>query len=136
MAWMQWSLDRIEAASPASAGRVTARRLNRLEDRNTIRDLLGITFDALTFDPTRDFPPDGAGYGFDNIGDVLSVSPLHMEQHLSAAEQILDRAIAVDALDGPRMWRFEPKALHMAGLGKFAGADLSSSAGAFSPRAW
>ena len=48
-------------------GRVTVRRLNRVEYRNTIRDLLGVDFDA-----ESQFPPDDTGYGFDNIGDVLN----------------------------------------------------------------
>jgi cytochrome c553 len=132
--WMQWNLDRATDAAPPVAGRVTARRLNRLEYRNTIRDLVGITFDPLTFDPTRDFPADGAGYGFDNIGDVLSVSPLHMEQYLSAAEQILDRAIVIEGLDGPRTRRFEAKELRVAGMGSLAGSD--PAADRWTPRAW
>jgi len=134
VAWMQWNLDRIAATVPPSAGRVTARRLNRLEYRNTIRDLLGVTFDPLAFDPTRDFPADGAGYGFDNIGDVLSVSPLHMEQYLSAAEQVLDRAIVIEGLDGPTTRRFEAKALRVAGIGAAAGADPAGDA--WTPRGW
>ena len=49
------------------------RRLNRIEYRNTIRDLVGVYFD-----PTEDFPSDDIGHGFDNIGDVLTLSPLLM----------------------------------------------------------
>ena len=51
------------------AGRVTIRRLNRTEYNNTIRDLVGVDFK-----PADDFPADDVGYGFDNIGDVLSLS--------------------------------------------------------------
>ena len=51
-------------------GRVTVRRLNRVEYRNTIRDLLGVDFDT-----DKEFPPDDAGHGFDNIGDVLTLPP-------------------------------------------------------------
>src|SRR5204863_7391694 len=51
-------------------GRVMARRLNRVQDNNTIRDLLGVHVR-----PADEFPVDDSGYGFDNIGDVLSVSP-------------------------------------------------------------
>ncbi len=64
------------------------RRLNRTEYNNTIRDLIGVDFQ-----PAADFPSDDVGYGFDNIGDVLSISPLHMEKYLDAAEQIARRAI-------------------------------------------
>lgn len=65
-------------------GRVTLRRLNRVEYNNTIRDLLNVTFN-----PADDFPSDDVGYGFDNIGDVLSMSPLLMEKYLAAAERIM-----------------------------------------------
>lgn len=69
-------------------GRVTMRRLNRTEYRNTIRDLVGVDFD-----PTEDFPSDDIGHGFDNIGDVLTLSPFLMERYLAAAEQIMSKAI-------------------------------------------
>lgn len=69
-------------------GRVTIRRLNKTEYTNTIRDLTGIEFKR-----TDDFPSDDVGYGFDNIGDVLSISPLLLEKYLYAAEQIADEAI-------------------------------------------
>lgn len=69
-------------------GRVTIRRLNRTEYTNTIRDLVGIEFRR-----SDDFPSDDVGYGFDNIGDVLSISPLLMEKYLFAAEQIAEEAI-------------------------------------------
>jgi Protein of unknown function (DUF1592)/Protein of unknown function (DUF1588)/Protein of unknown function (DUF1587)/Protein of unknown function (DUF1585)/Protein of unknown function (DUF1595)/Planctomycete cytochrome C len=73
-----------------NVGRVTIRRLNRTEYNNTIRDLIGIDFK-----PAEDFPADDVGYGFDNIGDVLSVSPLLLEKYLSAAEMILEQVIVV-----------------------------------------
>ena len=74
-------------------GRMTAHRLNRNEYTNTIRDLLGIRFRA-----ERDFPVDDSADGFDNIGDVLTVSPLLMERYLSAAERIAGWALATDNL--------------------------------------
>jgi len=73
-------------------GRVTIRRLNRVEYNNTIRDLVGVDFQ-----PAKDFPADDTGYGFDNIGDVLSLSPLLLEKYLAAAEKILDAAIVTEA---------------------------------------
>lgn len=69
-------------------GKVTIRRLNRQEYDNTIRDLLGVDFQ-----PAKDFPSDDVGYGFDNIGDVLSISPLLTEKYLNAAEKIAQKAI-------------------------------------------
>ena len=64
------------------------RRLNRTEYNNTIRDLLGVDLR-----PADEFPNDDSGYGFDNIGDVLSTSPLLMEKQLAAAERIARTAI-------------------------------------------
>ena len=72
-------------------GRVTMRRLNRQEYTNTVRDLVGADFN-----PTEDFPADDLGHGFDNIGDVLSLSPLLMERYLDAAETITSRVILVN----------------------------------------
>jgi hypothetical protein len=83
--------DRADRDGKPDPGRVTMRRLNRVEYKNTIRDLIGIDFD-----PTDDFPSDDIGHGFDNIGDVLTVSPLLMERYLSAAENIMGRAIVPD----------------------------------------
>ena len=74
-------------------GRVTARRLNRAEYSNTIRDLLGVDYAA-----QRDFPTDDSGHGFDNIGDVLTISPLLMEKYVNAAERIAARALGADPL--------------------------------------
>ncbi|MBM3215296.1 DUF1592 domain-containing protein [Candidatus Poribacteria bacterium] len=78
-------------------GRVTMRRLNRVEYRNTIRDLIGVDFD-----PTETFPSDDIGYGFDNIGDVLTLSPALMERYLAAAESIAFRAITPEPPPVPK----------------------------------
>jgi hypothetical protein len=72
-------------------GRVTIRRLNKTEYTNTVRDLVGIDFD-----PAADFPTDDSGYGFDNIGDVLSLPPVLFERYLQAAEKIMSAAILND----------------------------------------
>ncbi len=73
---------------PRDPGRVTIRRLNRNEYNNTIRDLLGVDFR-----PADDFPSDDVGYGFDNIGDVLSMPPILLEKYLTAAENITVRVL-------------------------------------------
>ncbi len=75
------------------AGRVTARRLNRVEYNNTIRDLLGVAAR-----PADEFPVDDSGYGFDNNSDVLSVSPLLMEKYMQAAETISRLAVYGETL--------------------------------------
>jgi mono/diheme cytochrome c family protein len=77
-------------------GRVTARRLNRSEYTNTIRDLLSVNFQA-----DKNFPTDDSGEGFDNIADILSVSPVLMEKYIEAAERIAARAIGADPLPKP-----------------------------------
>ena len=69
-------------------GRVTARRLNRAEYNYSIHDLLGVDPH-----PADDFPPDDSGYGFDNIADVLSLSPVLMESYLNAAEKVAHEAV-------------------------------------------
>ncbi|MGH7223767.1 MAG: DUF1587 domain-containing protein, partial [Gemmataceae bacterium] len=88
-------LANIDCTQGRHAGRVTLRRLNRAEYNNTIRDLVGVDFK-----PATDFPNDDVGYGFDNIGDVLSLSPLLLEKYLAAAESILDKAIVL--VDPPK----------------------------------
>jgi mono/diheme cytochrome c family protein len=82
---------RADRTGKPDPGRVTIRRLNRTEYNNTIRDLVGVDFD-----PTEDFPSDDIGHGFDNIGDVLTLSPVLMERYLAAAESIMQRAIVPD----------------------------------------
>ncbi len=85
-------------------GRVTARRLNRNEYSNTIRDLLAVDFRA-----EKDFPSDDSGYGFDNIGDVLTISPVLMEKYINAAERIAARAIGADPLPKPLEAQYHAK---------------------------
>ncbi len=89
--WIESEFERADRLVKPDPGRITARRLNRAEYNNTVRDLLGVNFR-----PADDFPQDDSGYGFDNIGDVLSLSPVLMEKYLSAAE-----AIARNAVFGP-----------------------------------
>ncbi|QDT39521.1 DUF1592 domain-containing protein [Stratiformator vulcanicus] len=105
-------------------GRATARRLNRIEYRNTIRDLCGIEFDAADH-----FPSDDVGNGFDNQADILTVSPLMLEKYLTAAEQIAEEAIVVDlestkdiALDltGSFLWdRTETRTVELPEAGRY-----------------
>ena len=80
--------ERADKNAKPDPGRVTVRRLNKVEYNNTIRDLVGVDFN-----PADDFPSDDVGHGFDNIGDVLTLSPVLMERYLSAAESIMSRAI-------------------------------------------
>jgi hypothetical protein len=97
-----WLESQLDAGTPY-AGRVTARRLNRAEYNNTIRDLLGVDFR-----PADDFPQDDTGYGFDTIGDALSVSPVLMEKYLAAAEKIVQRAMFGGEKLSPTVVRHQP----------------------------
>ena len=85
--WIKAGAFGFDPANP-DPGRVTLRRLNRVEYRNTVRDLMGIDFRA-----DAEFPADDAGYGFDNIGDVLSTSPLLLEKYMQAADTIVAQAV-------------------------------------------
>ena len=87
-AWLEAELQRIERTTPPDPGRVTARRLNRNEYNNTIRELLGVDVR-----PADDFPQDDSGYGFDNIADVLSLSPVLMEKYVAAADRVARMAL-------------------------------------------
>ncbi|MBI2685663.1 MAG: DUF1592 domain-containing protein [Acidobacteria bacterium] len=99
--WVDAQITRHDAATPPEPGRVTARRLNKAEYTNTVRDLLGIDFLA-----AADFPNDDSGYGFDNIGDVLSLSPVLMEKYLAAAEKISRLAVVTVKASRPTANRY------------------------------
>jgi Protein of unknown function (DUF1592)/Protein of unknown function (DUF1588)/Protein of unknown function (DUF1587)/Protein of unknown function (DUF1585)/Protein of unknown function (DUF1595) len=86
-------LDTMLCDPARDAQRVAIRRLNRAEYNNTIRDLIG-----LDVRPADEFPSDDVGYGFDNIGDVLSTPPVLLEMYLAAAEKVVARAFASDAI--------------------------------------
>ncbi len=86
--WIEGEFARADRLIQPDPGRVTARRLNRAEYNHTVRDLLGVDFK-----PADDFPQDDSGYGFDNIGDVLSLSPVLMEKYLAAAEKVARAAV-------------------------------------------
>ena len=94
----QWIKNAVFEADPLNPdpGRVTIRRLNRVEYQNTIRDLVGVEFDT-----QGEFPPDDTGHGFDNIGDVLTLSPMLLEKYLVAAEKIIAQAVPVVASVAP-----------------------------------
>jgi len=86
--WIESRLSHSGYQRKDNPGRVTARRLNRVDYNNTIRDLLGVHIR-----PADEFPVDDAGYGFDNIGDVLSVSPMLMEKYMAAARKVSRLAV-------------------------------------------
>ncbi len=89
--WIKSAVKPDDCGRTFDPGRVTIRRLNRAEYNNTIRDLLGVDFH-----PADDFPSDDVGYGFDNIGDVLTLPPILMEKYLAAGESVSEEAILVE----------------------------------------
>ncbi len=118
-AWIEQELAKFDCTKMTDPGRVTIRRLNRVEYNNTIRDLMGVDFQ-----PAADFPSDDVGYGFDHIGDVLSMSPLLMEKYLAAAEKIVETAIwAEDPYRAPRK-TFDAAALEQTTGGGLHGPKL------------
>lgn len=98
LAFIETHVFKIDHKNP-DPGRVTIRRLNREEYRYTIKDLLRIDF------PVNDIlPVDDTGYGFDTIGDVLSISPLLMEKYLEAAQAVVAKAVPTDGPEIVEWW--------------------------------
>ena len=95
LTWIDDAVFPVDPNNP-DPGHVTLRRLNKTEYKNTIRDLLGVEVDV-----DEILPPDDSGYGFDNIGDVLTLSPVHLERYLEAARIALDKAIDLGPLRKP-----------------------------------
>lgn len=93
--WIERRIFELDPDNP-DPGRVTIRRMNRMEYKNTIRDLLGVDFEV-----EDSFPPDDTGYGFDTVGEVLSISPLLMEKYLEAGQEIALAALPKAAAATP-----------------------------------
>jgi len=87
VAWIDAAVFELDEGKGSDPGRVTMRRLNKVEYNYTLRDLVGIDLDLADA-----FPADEIGYGFDNISDLLSIPPLLMEKYLKAAEKIVEAA--------------------------------------------
>jgi len=94
--WIKRGPLKLDPANP-DPGRVTLRRLNRVEYRNTVRDLTGFDFRT-----DEEFPADDTGYGFDTIGDVLTTSPLLLEKYMQAAETIVEKGLPFENRVTPR----------------------------------
>jgi len=90
--WIKRGAFSLDPQKP-DPGRVTVRRLNRVDYRNTIRDLLGVDYDT-----QKEFPADDTGSGFDNIADVLTISPMLLEKYLDAAQVIVSSAVPIKPL--------------------------------------
>src|SRR6186713_1700163 len=96
--WLESELDRTAQPNP---GRPALRRLNRAEYGNAIRDLLDLQVDVESL-----ILPDDAAFGFDNIGDLLDVSPSLLERYLTAADRVSALAVGDHAtLAGSQTYR-------------------------------
>lgn len=93
--WIERAVFNVDANRP-DPGRLPPRRLNRVQYRYTIKDLFGVDYDT-----AEHFPPDDTGYGFDTVGEVLSLSPLLVEKYFLAAEQVARQATPVDGPEIP-----------------------------------
>ena len=100
VAWLETGLDRAAAAAP-NPGRLVPHRLNRVEYTNAIRDLLHLEIDGTSL-----LPADDAGFGFDNIGDVLTITPALLERYLIAAQRISRLALG-DPTIPPAIERYQ-----------------------------
>ena len=98
--WLEGELDR-EAAARPRPGRIADHRLNRFEYGNAVRDLLD-----LEIDPAALLPADESDHGFDNIADVLSMSPTLLGRYLFAARRISQLAVG-DPTIGPAVETFD-----------------------------
>jgi hypothetical protein len=85
LAWLDAFVAHMDRSVPS---RAVLRRLNRVEYNNTVRDLLGVTFQ-----PAEDFPPDVPGNGFDNSSGTLTIPPVLVERYLAAAEKVARTAV-------------------------------------------
>jgi mono/diheme cytochrome c family protein len=101
--YLETSLDRAAADRPRP-GRTAMHRLNRAEYANAIRDLLALDIDAAAL-----LPPDDESSGFDNIADVLTISPSLMERYLSASWNISRQAVGnLNIAAGTAVYRVRP----------------------------
>ena len=89
VSWLETELDRAAATQPPLGRPMTAHRLNRLEYKNAVRDLIGLDVDVEALLP----PDDADAEGFDNNAEVLSVSTTLMERYLTAARRISQLAL-------------------------------------------
>jgi mono/diheme cytochrome c family protein len=111
-----WFEDQLDAAAVApQPGRQLLRRLNRAEYGNAVRDLLGLQVDGRSL-----LPPDDSAFGFDNIADLLVVSPALLERYLVAADRVSALAVGeLEAAAGSETYHLrgdQSQATHLEGL--------------------
>jgi mono/diheme cytochrome c family protein len=113
--WINQAVFEDDCGKSRDPGHVTIRRLNRAEYNNTIRDLV-----AVKLRPADDFPSDDVGNGFDNQGEVLSISPLLMEGYVTAAERVSSLALFGVDLKNPPLNRLDVRKMSASGSAQLA----------------
>ena len=107
--WIDRTVFYVDPQRP-DPGHVTLRRLNRTEYNHSVRDIF-----RLDASPADQFPPDDSGYGFDNVADALTLSPLLMEKYFQAARQVLDEALRLETTARVGIERDDAKLTDFAG---------------------
>ncbi|MEE3373237.1 MAG: DUF1592 domain-containing protein [Planctomycetota bacterium] len=126
--WIHQTATSLDCVQEARPGRVTLRRLNRFEYRNTVRDLFGVNYE-----PAVQFPADDVGYGFDHIGDVLSLPPVLMDKYFEAAGIISPQVVVSPASDRFLVKRLRGEAFATGPVAKYAhGGQMLTSNGTMS----
>ncbi len=126
--WIEPVLAKAGLRKETGPGRVVARRLNRVEYNNTIQDLLGIHYR-----PADEFPVDDSGYGFDNVADVLTMSPMLLEKYLAAARKASQLAVFGPAFPQKPVLISHQLAKRSYDFGVAAGAENSAAGGTYLP---
>lgn len=116
--WINHAIFPADANDP---GHIAMRRLNNIEYQNTIDDLLGVDTQVSSI-----LPSDDSGYGFDNNGSALTISPAHIEKYLHAAEKALDQAIVLGPMK-PRSMTFKSRDFKKDGVHRDGGRYLFRS---------
>ena len=94
--WIKRDVFEIDPNNP-DPGRVTHRRLNRVEYENTLYELTGVRIDSGDL-----LPNDDTGYGFDNIADALSLSPLVLEKYIKIGDDVISQSIPEEPYEVPQ----------------------------------
>ena len=97
VASLEASLDKAAETRGVAPGRVPLHRLNRSEYETAVRDLLGVEVDA-----TKLLPGDQTSDGFDNVAEVLRVTPTYLDQYIAAAREVSMRAVGSPAAKARR----------------------------------
>ena len=131
VAWIEAQVTQAQTIAQDRGGQVVHRRLNRAEYVNTIKDIFGFDGD---FDPTTSFPGDEELEGFRNIGSALRTSRHHLEQYLTAADEVLEQAYDLADVDGtPKVQEWKDSADDRRGLNDAFGLGVISEEKANGP---